>query len=331
MHCPSAAPARTCRVTAPGRRGGCFGSGDGGCFTSAHARALLQAQHVLGMHGWAPGRQGGPATRGRASPRSSPATSSSGNAGGAGSHASAAARSSPSCRPCTLRRKHTCPSRPRSSPVSGLGWWHAPLKQLPAALSGRTLGTPARLRECMCVSGAQRRRRVSAARRARRARQHTLRYLRGRRRCCGLRCMHALIQKKTPSDACSGSAQQGGGRTADALTLGLHSRPSAGRRVKRTSALDSRGCRVYTSYPALCSRPRQHTRERRAACFQLAHAHEQPGTRWAAHGTKHRPCCYAGRWCPASRVLEEGGSRGCGTVTATLPSAFHAGSRPREK
>jgi len=35
-------------VTAPGRRGGCFGSGDGGCFTSAHARALLQAQHVLG-------------------------------------------------------------------------------------------------------------------------------------------------------------------------------------------------------------------------------------------------------------------------------------------
>ncbi len=126
MHCPSAAPARTCRVAAPGRRGGCFRSGDGGCFTGAHARALLQAQHVLGMHGWAPGRQGGPATRGRASPRSSPATSSSGNAGGAGSHASAAARSSPSCRPCTLRRKHTCPPRPRSSPVSGLGWWHAP-------------------------------------------------------------------------------------------------------------------------------------------------------------------------------------------------------------
>jgi len=194
-----------------------------------HARCCKRSM-CWGMHGWASGRQGGPVTRGRASPRSSPATSSSGNAGGAGSHASAAARSSPSCRPCTLRRKHTCPSRPRSSPVSGLGWWHAPLKQLPAALSGRTLGTPARLRECMCVSGAQRRRRVSAARRARRARQHTLRYLRGRRRCCGLRCMQALTQKKqkTPSDACSGSAQQGGGRTADSSTLGLHSRPVRG-------------------------------------------------------------------------------------------------------
>ena len=45
--------------------------------------------------------------RGRASPWSRPATSSSGKAGGAGSHARAAACSSASCRPCTLRRKHT--------------------------------------------------------------------------------------------------------------------------------------------------------------------------------------------------------------------------------
>jgi len=46
--------------------------------------------------------------------------------------------------------------------------------------------------------GAQRRRHVSAAKRARRVRQHFIRQLRGRPRCCGLHCMHALTPSRKP-------------------------------------------------------------------------------------------------------------------------------------